>query len=101
MPGLITGFASKDSLRQRMGRSGRTQEGRCFRLIHERVYEGIADHSVPEMLRTPLDRLVLQIAKMVDDGGTFKSGYASSGIEEIVCGLLARCPDPPKIVLML
>ena len=36
---LLTKFASQDSLRQRRGRAGRVQKGRCFRLIGRKTYE--------------------------------------------------------------
>ena len=62
---LTLKMASQDSLQQRRGRAGRVQEGRCFRLITSHVFDKLAPHSVPEILRTPLDRLVLQIKATV------------------------------------
>ena len=37
------------------------QSGRCFRMITERTYELLPPHSVPEMLRAPLESLILQV----------------------------------------
>ena len=37
------------------------QSGRCFRMITERTYELLPPHSIPEMLRAPLENLVLQV----------------------------------------
>ena len=38
-----------------------SQSGRCFRMITERTYELLAPHSIPEMLRAPLESLILQV----------------------------------------
>ena len=62
---LITKFASKDSLRQRNGRAGRVSNGRCFRLITINTYNKQPQHSVPEILRVPLESIVLQVKSML------------------------------------
>jgi ATP-dependent RNA helicase DHX57 len=61
MPALLLKKASQDSLRQRRGRAGRVQAGRCFRLLTRGTCEKLPLHSVPEMLRAPLENLVLQV----------------------------------------
>ena len=61
---LITQFASQDSLRQRRGRAGRVQEGRCFRIITQNTFNKLSLHSVPEILRSPLENIILQIKSM-------------------------------------
>jgi HrpA-like RNA helicase len=88
---LTTKLASQDSLRQRRGRAGRMQQGRCFRMITQHVYEKLSVHSVPEILRTPLERLILQITatSSIDDD----ESSASLDVFE----LLQRCLDPPPL----
>lgn len=43
------------------GRAGRTGPGVCFRLYSEDDYDVLADYSVPEIQRVPLDSLILQV----------------------------------------
>lgn len=90
MPALTLAFASKDSLRQRRGRAGRVQAGKCFRMIHQRVYEKLEDHGVPDILRTPIERLVLQVLSMATNPA--ESGCSAVSV---VQDTLSLCPDPP------
>ena len=39
----------------------RVQPGKCYHLFTKHQLEGLADYQVPEMLRTPLEELILQI----------------------------------------
>lgn len=59
------GFISKASANQRAGRAGRTGPGHCYRLYSSNVYE---EHfnafAQPEILRTPVDNLVLMMKAM-------------------------------------
>ncbi|TKA76382.1 hypothetical protein B0A55_05262 [Friedmanniomyces simplex] len=58
-------WISKASASQRMGRAGRTGPGHCYRLYSSAVYErDFAEHTVPEILRTPLESTVLQLKSM-------------------------------------
>lgn len=58
-------WISKASASQRAGRAGRTGPGHCYRLYSSAVYEEhFVEFGVPEILRTPIDGLVLQMKAM-------------------------------------
>jgi len=132
---LTTKFAALDSLRQRRGRageiictcrstfcwseiqldsflfvcSGRVQKGRCFRMITRNTHDKLPQHSVPEILRVPLEKIVLQVKamlgakkKLADRTGAKKNTKAAKGApSDASFGpldtmlLLSRCPDVP------
>jgi len=59
------GWISKASARQRAGRAGRTGEGHCYCLYSSAVYErDFEDHAKPEILRMPIEGVVLQLKAM-------------------------------------
>ncbi|KAF5093754.1 hypothetical protein D0Z03_002294 [Geotrichum reessii] len=58
-------WISKASSGQRSGRAGRTGPGHCYRIFSSAVYERDFDQfSKPEILRMPIDGLVLQMKAM-------------------------------------
>ncbi|GLT60383.1 hypothetical protein SLA2020_331510 [Shorea laevis] len=67
-PCLLPSWISKASARQRRGRAGRVQPGECYHLYPRCVYDTFADYQLPELLRTPLQSLCLQI-KSLELGG--------------------------------
>jgi HrpA-like RNA helicase len=89
---LVTQFASQDSLLQRRGRAGRVQEGRCFRLITESTYKKLPDQTVPEMLRSSLENVILQ-AKAMTMSGKDQNKETKR--------LLSICLDPPLVSTVL
>jgi len=59
------GWISKASANQRAGRAGRTGPGHVYRLYSSAVYErDFEEHAVPEILRTPIEGVVLQLKSM-------------------------------------
>ena len=59
------GWISKASAKQRAGRAGRTGPGHCWRLYSSAVYErDFQEFSDPEVLRMPIDGVVLQLKAM-------------------------------------
>ena len=56
------GWISQASAEQRAGRAGRTGPGHCYRLYSSAVYErDFVQHADPEILRTPIETVVLQM----------------------------------------
>lgn len=52
---------SKASASQRAGRAGRTKPGKCFRLYTEQAYESLPEVTVPEVQRSNLAPVILQL----------------------------------------
>ncbi|KAJ8773077.1 hypothetical protein K2173_028254 [Erythroxylum novogranatense] len=63
-PCLLPSWISKAAARQRRGRAGRVQPGECYHLYPKCVYEAFSDYQLPELLRTPLQSLCLQIKSL-------------------------------------
>ena len=83
MASLTTNFVSKASSRQRQGRAGRVQRGKCFTLVSKSRFDALANFQVPELLRTPLDELCLQIKLLCGD-------------KMSITTFLQKAPDPPQ-----
>ncbi|KAI5301388.1 hypothetical protein KEM56_001781, partial [Ascosphaera pollenicola] len=59
---------SKASAMQRSGRAGRTQPGKCFRLFTEQAYQDMMDVTPPEIQRSDMAPVVLQLKALgIDD----------------------------------
>ncbi|KAK6921676.1 Double-stranded RNA-binding domain [Dillenia turbinata] len=63
-PCLLPSWISKVSAQQRRGRAGRVQPGECYHFYPRCVYDAFADYQLPEILRTPLQSLCLQIKSL-------------------------------------
>ncbi|KAI4689919.1 uncharacterized protein J4E84_004100 [Alternaria hordeiaustralica] len=55
---------SKASATQRAGRAGRTRPGKCFRLYPESVYESLEEATFPELARSNLAPVILQLLNL-------------------------------------
>lgn len=63
-PCLLPQWISKASARQRRGRAGRVQPGVAYHIYPKAVHEAFEDYQAPELLRTPLQSLCLQIKSL-------------------------------------
>ncbi|GKA13759.1 DExH-box ATP-dependent RNA helicase DExH1 isoform X1 [Tanacetum coccineum] len=61
---LLPSWISKASAHQRRGRAGRVQPGVCYRLYPKLVHDAMLQFQLPEILRTPLQELCLQIKSL-------------------------------------
>lgn len=76
-------WASKNNCRQRSGRAGRLMSGKVYRMVPQSFYcNSMVDESKPEMLRVPLDGIVL------------RSKFLNMGFPHQV---LALAMDPPNL----
>jgi pre-mRNA-splicing factor ATP-dependent RNA helicase DHX15/PRP43 len=65
---LLVSPISRASAQQRAGRAGRTQPGKCFRLYTEKAFKELIPQTYPEILRSNLGSVVLQLKKLgIDD----------------------------------
>ncbi|RGP72052.1 hypothetical protein FSPOR_2897 [Fusarium sporotrichioides] len=58
---LTATAVSKAAASQRAGRAGRTKPGKCFRLYTEQSYQSLQDANIPELQRSNLAPIVLQL----------------------------------------
>uniref|UniRef100_A0A2P2KUU9 RNA helicase n=5 Tax=Rhizophora mucronata TaxID=61149 RepID=A0A2P2KUU9_RHIMU len=63
-PCLLPSWISQASAQQRRGRAGRVQPGECYHLYPRCIYEAFSEYQLPELLRTPLNSLCLQIKSL-------------------------------------
>ena len=58
---LTTRYISKDSAKQRAGRTGRTRPGVCYRMCTSAKFESLEDHRPPEIERVPIYETVMEL----------------------------------------
>ena len=77
---LLVSPISQASARQRAGRAGRTKPGKCFRLYTETSFQkDLQEQTYPEILRSNLGSVVLQLKKLKIDDLVRSEVYSSLG----------------------
>ena len=59
---LMPSWVSAASAQQRRGRAGRVQAGKCWHLFLRSKLSTLAEYQEPEIKRTPLEQLCLQVS---------------------------------------
>ena len=80
---LVEDWNSAAGARQRRGRAGRTKPGQCWKLYTRWQDRRLPAHAQPEILRTPLASLVLQVKALRG--------------EDNVAAFLRKALDPPEV----
>ncbi|KAG6557198.1 hypothetical protein Mapa_001125 [Marchantia paleacea] len=76
---LQTAWISKASAKQREGRAGRCQPGVCYHLFSRTRAAALPDFQLPEIKRTPLEELCLQV-KLLEPNGRIAT-FISKAVE--------------------
>src|SRR6266536_277049 len=74
---------SKASAKQRAGRAGRTKPGKCYRLYTESSYQALEEATVPEIQRSNLAPVILQLKALGIDN-IVRFGFLTSPPAELV-----------------
>eukprot|EP00760_Papus_ankaliazontas_P036423 PhM_4_TR8307/c0_g1_i1/m.25024/K12820/DHX15, PRP43; pre-mRNA-splicing factor ATP-dependent RNA helicase DHX15/PRP43 len=61
---LLVTPISQAACNQRAGRAGRTRPGKCYRLFTKKAFDDLVPQTYPEILRTNLGGVVLQMMKL-------------------------------------
>ena len=96
---LQAAWISRASAQQRRGRAGRVRPGECYRLYSSARMAAFADFQLPEMQRSPLEELCLQVRMLAEASslGDDRSGAAAAvgtGAGS-TAAFLALAPEPP------
>ena len=79
MSSLQTVWVPKSSAKQRAGRAGRVRPGICFTVMSKERHSACPDFATPELLRTPLEELCLQIKLLIHDETEDEGGHGGGG----------------------
>lgn len=80
---LVESRISRASADQRAGRTGRTENGRCYRLYSKQTYDSMERHTMAQILKSPLMNTSLLIKSVIKD----------QNIEEF----LTQTIEPPSV----
>lgn len=78
---LQSAWISKASERQRRGRAGRCQPGVAFHMYSKQRSESLVEFQLPELKRTPLDEMALQVKLLERSSGQTIGNFLSKAIE--------------------
>ncbi|CAG7558458.1 unnamed protein product [Fusarium equiseti] len=78
---------SKAAASQRAGRAGRTKPGKCFRLYTEQSYQSLQDANIPELQRSNLAPVILQLKALGIDN-TVRFDFLSPPPSELMAKAL-------------
>ena len=92
---LQAGWVSRAAERQRRGRAGRCQPGVAFHLYSRARAAALAEFQAPELQRSPLDELCLQVKLLDDTGAGGGAGAVAAGAARCAASFLARAVEPP------
>ena len=86
---LVTARVSRAAAQQRAGRAGRVRAGTAIHLFRRAELETMAAHPTAEVLRAPLDALVLRARVLAGDD---EAGATTAALPTSCC---SRPPPPP------
>jgi len=84
---LVVTSVSKASAIQRAGRAGRVAPGKCFRLYTEEGFDNMEQQTVPEMQRTCLDGIIIQLKALGIDNVLRFSFLSPPPVESLIRSL--------------
>lgn len=90
---LQSQWHSRASEKQRRGRAGRCRPGQCYNLYSRSRNESFSEFALPELKRSPLDELALQV-KLLQQGALAESITISRGMGGIEA-FLQMAIEPP------
>ncbi len=86
---LAEGWVSQAAAHQRRGRAGRVRPGICFRLVSRQQWASLAPQQAPEVLRVPLEALVLQVAALREAASEAQSSSVQGSCTSVAAAAAA------------